>query len=264
VAGPDRISSMLKKGSNDMTSWDFPASDPVDLQVRVPAGDIAVRAADTQTATVTLEPNRPGGRAERYLDATRVEFDQGTLSVIAPDGFWPGRGGSLDVTIEVPTGSSCLVQTASAGVRCTGELSALDVHTASGDVTAGCVSGVARVSTASGYVHVSDAAEADLESASGDVTIGQVTGPARVKTSSGDVHIAAASGPRTEAKSASGDIRVAVPPGIGVYLDLSTLSGTARSELERADESGGADMTLSCRTLSGDVVVTRAAQPVTR
>jgi hypothetical protein len=42
------------------------------------------------------------------------------------------------------------------------------------------------------------------------------------------------------------------------------LSGTAESELEPAEETGGADMTLTCRTLSGDVQVTRAAQPATR
>jgi hypothetical protein len=246
-----------------MTSWEFPTSDPVDLQVRVPAGDVTVRAAATQTATVTLESNRPGGKAERFLDATRVEFDQGALSIIAPDRF-EGRGGSLDVTVEVPAGSSCLVHTASADVRCTGELSALDVHTASGDVSAERVNGVARVSTASGDVYVGGAAGADLESASGDVSIGQASGPVTVSTASGDVRIAGASGTRTEARSTSGDISVAVPRGIGVYLDLSTLSGTAESELEPAEETGGADMTLTCRTLSGDVQVTRAAQPASR
>jgi Putative adhesin len=247
-----------------MTSWEFPASDPVDLQVRIPAGDVTVRATGTQTAAVTLEPGRPGGKAERFLEATRVEFDQGALSVIAPERFGPGHGGSLDVTVEVPTGSSCLVHTASADVRCTGELSALDVRTASGDVSAERVTGVARVSTASGDVYVGEAAEADLESASGDVGLGQVSGPVRASTASGDVRIDAASGSRTEAKSTSGDIRVAVPPGIGVYLDVSTLSGTARSDLQPAEESGGSDMTLSCRTLSGDVLVTRAAQPAAR
>jgi Putative adhesin len=249
-----------------MTSWEFPATDPVDLRVRIPAGCVTVRAAAAQTATVTLETDRPGGGAERFLDATRVEFDQGALSVIVPERSWIGigRGRSLDVTVEVPTGSSCLAHTASADVRCTGELSALDVHTASGDVSAELVSGVARAATVSGDVYVAQAVEADLQSTSGDVNIGQVTGPARVSTVSGDVRIDAASGSRTEAKSTSGDIRVAVPPGIGVYLDLSTLSGTASSELEPADESGGADMTLNCRTLSGDVQVTRAIQPAAR
>src|ERR1700685_192453 len=75
-----------------MTSWEFPASDPVDLRVRIPAGRVTVRAPATQTATVTLETGRLGGRAERFLDDTQVEFDQGALSVIAPDRFGIGRG----------------------------------------------------------------------------------------------------------------------------------------------------------------------------
>ena len=37
-----------------MTSWEFPASDPVDVRVRIPAGCVTVRAAATHTATVTL------------------------------------------------------------------------------------------------------------------------------------------------------------------------------------------------------------------
>jgi DUF4097 and DUF4098 domain-containing protein YvlB len=246
-----------------MTSWDFPTSGPIDLQIRVPAGDVTVHAVATQAATVTLETGRRA-RDERYLDETRVEFDHGALSILAPDRPGFGRGGSLHVTVEVPAGSSCLVHTASADVDCTGTFSALDVHSASGDVTAERVSGMARLTTASGDVYVGETAEADLESASGDVSIGAVTGPASAKTASGDVRIDAASGSRVEAKSTSGDIRVAVAPGIGVYLDLSTLSGAASSELDPADHSGSADMTLTCRTLSGDVLVTRAAQPATR
>jgi DUF4097 and DUF4098 domain-containing protein YvlB len=250
--------STFKKGSKEMTSWEFPATDPIDLQIRVPAGDVTVRAAATQTARVTLSG------AERTLDATRVEFENGVLSVIAPDRPRLGRTADVDVTVEMPEGSSCVAHTASADVRCTGELSSLDVHTASGDVSAERVSGLARATTASGDVHVGEAGEVDADSASGDVTIGQVSGPVQVSTASGDVRIDAASGSRAEAKSASGDINIAVTPGIGVYLDLSTMSGTVSSELDPAEETGGADMTLSCRTLSGDVQVTRAAQPATR
>ena len=70
---------------------------------------------------------------------------------------------------------------------------------------------------------------------------------------------AVTSGRRAEIKAASGDISVGVAPGIGVYLDLSSLSGTVSSELEPGEETEGADMTLSCRTISGDVQVSRAA-----
>jgi len=236
-----------------MPTWEFPGHDPVDLRVRIPAGDIAVSAAATQATTVALDGS------DRTLAATRVQFEDGTLSIIVPDQSGLFSDGSVDVVVELPEGSSCRVHTASADVRCTGELAALDVHTASGDVSAERVSGHARVDTASGDVSLGTAAEAEVESASGDVRIGQVSGGVAVRTASGDVQIEAASGPRTDVNAASGDISVGVAPGIGVYLELSSLSGTVSSELEPGEESGGTDMTLQCRTISGDVRVSRAA-----
>jgi Putative adhesin len=241
-----------------MTSWEFPAQDPVDLQIRVHSGGVRVQAVPTQTATVTLEGS------QRLLAATRVEFDRGALSVVEPDRLGLGGFGSLNVTVEVPERSSCLVHSASADVSCTGELSALDAHTASGELSAERVSGLAQVVTASGDVQVGAAAEARVETASGDVRIDQADGAVTVRTASGDVWIGQTSGRRAEVKSASGDISVAVAPGIGVYLDLSSLSGTVSSELEPAEESGGAEMTVQCRTISGDVQVLRAAQPAAR
>ena len=104
------------------------------------------------------------------------------------------------------------------------------------------------------------AGEVDATTASGELTIGRADGDVAVRTASGDVEITAASGKRVDIKATSGDISVAVAPGIGVYLDLSTLSGTVSSELEPSGESGSADMTLQCRTISGDVQVRRAAR----
>jgi DUF4097 and DUF4098 domain-containing protein YvlB len=238
-----------------MPSWEFPAPDPVDLQVRVPAGDITVSATATQTATVTLDAD------DRTLAVTRVEFDGGRLSIIVPDQQGLRRHGSVDAAVQLPEGSSCRMHTASADVRCTGELGDLEVHTASGDVSAERVSGTARLDTASGDVFVGVAAGVTAETASGDVGIGQVSGDVAVRTASGDVQIETAAGRRAEVKAASGDISVGVAPGIGVYLDLSSLSGSVSSELEPGEETegaGGAEMTLSCRTISGDVRVGRA------
>jgi hypothetical protein len=224
-----------------MSTWEFPASDPVDLQVRVLEGDITVSAVATQAATVTID-----GDDEEFLPGTRVEFDDGKLSVVGGGPFGLGRG-SHSIRAELPEGSSCLVDITSGDVRCTGRLGALDVHTISGDVRAEHVSGLARVDTASG-----------------EVSIGRADGDLSVRTASGDVRVAAASGAEADVKSASGDIRVAVAPGTGVYLDLSSMSGTVSSELEPAEDSGAAGLTLNCRSISGDVVVSRAAEPVTR
>jgi DUF4097 and DUF4098 domain-containing protein YvlB len=93
------------------------------------------------------------------------------------------------------------------------------------------------------------------------VSAARVDGEISVRTASGDVQIGAASGRRTDIKASSGDISVAVTPGIGIAFDVSTLSGTLSSELEPADEADTADMTLTCRTISGDVQISRAVQP---
>jgi Putative adhesin len=243
-----------------MTTWEFPTSDPVDLQVRIPAGDVTVTAVPAQVATVRLEPSGRASKGERLLAAMRVEFDQGTLSVIAPERSGLLGSGSIDAVVELPEGSSCLVHTASADVSCTGDLSAVDLTTASGDVSVERVSGLARIVTASGDVNLGAAAEVEASTASGDLTIERADGDVSARTASGDVEIAAASGKRVDIKATSGDISVAVAPGIGVYLDLSTLSGTVSSELEPSGESGSADMTLQGRTISGDVQVRRAAR----
>jgi hypothetical protein len=257
-----------------MTSWEFPADAPIDLYVRIPAGSITVTARDTQTATVTLVPDHGGSRGERVLGETRVEFENGTLSIIAPQ----GRSTSLTATVDLPDGSSCNVKTASADTRCSGQFATVEIDSASGDVEAERVSGAAKVRTASGDVRITDTGsarvdtgsgdvwlgasegDAQVQSASGDVYVGRAGGDAAVRTASGDVRIAAALGSSTEINSASGDISVAVATGIGVYLDLSSLSGDVSSDLEPGDESGGTDMTLRCRTISGDIEVNRAGQ----
>jgi DUF4097 and DUF4098 domain-containing protein YvlB len=233
-----------------MPSWEFPAENPVSLQLRLTDGTIEVSARQTAVATVILDGD--------HEDGTRVEFQQGTLWVIAPN------HASLTASVALPEGSSCTVHTASADVRCSGHLGALDIHTASGDVSAKRVTGVADIVTASGDVRIAEAAEIRAKTASGDISLGQTTGPVSVHTASGDVRIAQASGSRTEATATSGDITVAVPAGAGVYLDLWTLSGTVRSELDPAEETGAADITLTCRSISGDVRLSRAGLPAPR
>jgi hypothetical protein len=243
-----------------MSSWEFPTDEAVDLHVRIVSGSVTVTAAATRTATVTLTGNRLG--AGDQSDA-RVEFDQGTLSVRGPEGHLLSRHGSVDARVDLPEGSSCLVDTVSADVRCAGDLAAVDIRTVSGDIDAERVSGLARVHSASGDVDLGAAGTAKAQTTSGDVAIGQV-GDVSVRTASGDVRIDTATGREVDVKSSSGDIGVGVPPGMGVYLDLSSVSGTVTSELDPAEDAGGPEMTLECRTISGDVTVGRAARPAGR
>jgi hypothetical protein len=68
--------------------------------------------------------------------------------------------------------------------------------------------------------------------------------------------------------SASGDVEVGVRRGARAYLDCSTVSGDARSDLEPMDdepedgaaEDGGPFVEIRARTMSGDIRITRAQE----
>lgn len=261
-----------------MTTWEFPASDPIILEATLPSGGITVIAEPVTTATVSLTPSRSGKRSEELIASTTVEFDAGRLTVTVPDRLRLLSSTSLDLTVHLPSGSSCQLKTASADIRCTGEIGSLDARTASGDVTADQVTGSASVNTASGDVQLDDAAatvqvntasgdteigragdEVTVNSASGDLRIRRAEGSAKARSASGDVRIDSISAGRGEINTVSGDITIAVPAGIGVYLDLSALSGDVRSDLEPAGSDGDASLSLKCRSVSGDVRVTRAS-----
>jgi len=48
------------------------------------------------------------------------------------------------------------------------------------------------------------------------------------------------------------------PAGVGVYLDLSSMTGDVRSDLAAAEVSNSAELTVSCRSISGDIRVSTA------
>jgi hypothetical protein len=244
-----------------MAFWEFPTDGPIELEIRLPAGSVTIAAEPTQIATVTAAPKRPGGsRDSETVEGVRVDFEKGRLSVVVPERLRLRGGGALDLEVRVPTGSACALVTASADGRCTGELASLTSRSASGDLSVDVISGPAVVRTASGDVRVRETAGLlRVHSASGDVAADRVGGDADVQTASGDVRIGAIGAGRGEITTVSGDIWVGVPAGIGVYLDLSAISGDVRSELEPSGADGDADLTLVCRSVTGDVLVTRAA-----
>ena len=81
------------------------------------------------------------------------------------------------------------------------------------------------------------------------------------RTASGDVRLDGIASGLVELNSATGDIRVSVVPGIGVYLDLSSLSGSVRSYLDEVNNpDGDADtaVEIRARTMSGDIRIMKA------
>jgi uncharacterized sodium:solute symporter family permease YidK len=140
------------------------------------------------------------------------------------------------------------------------EVFGADVTTASGGVRIGDVTGNVAVRTASGDVRVGEVEGAlTARTASGDVATGVIAGATTVRTVSGDIVIGGAGGDEASIQSTSGDVFVAVPPGRGVHLDVATVSGALSSDLATDDGSGGVDLDLRARTVSGDVRLRRGA-----
>jgi Putative adhesin len=260
-----------------MTHWEYPGSDPIDVFVDLAAGQVALTAEPTDLTTVELSASWTG-RGERLIPDVRVSFEDGRLEVIGPRraGLWRGHTG-LNLAITLPAGSRCMLRTASADVSCTGDLADLDVHTASGDVLAGPVTGTVEAITSSGDVRLEEAGagasvrtaggdvrlawaggDVTVRTASGDVNIGSAAASVTVQTASGDVRLGGVAAGRTDVATASGDVTVGVAPSIGVFLDLASVSGSTRSQLDEAEASDDVPLEVVCRTVSGDIRVIRA------
>jgi len=262
-----------------MAHWEFPGSEPIDALIDLAAGRVALTAQPTDVTTVEITASWPG-RSERLPSDVQVSFDGGRLEITGPrrSGLWRGHTG-LDLTVTLPAGSRCMVRGASADLTCTGELAELDAHTASGDITAAVITGHAEIQTASGDVRLEEAgAGADVRTAggdirlaragggvrvrtaSGDVNIGSAASSAAVVTSSGDVRLASVSAGRTDVQTVSGDIVVGVAEGVGVYLDLASVTGSTTSQLEETTASDDVPLEVVCRAVSGDIRIARASR----
>lgn len=264
-----------------MTKWDFPCSDPIDIAIdNWTSGSIVLAGEPTDTVVVEVLPSHRS-RAD-LLDQVEVEFYDGQLSIRGPRDISSWRRYELDLTIKAPAGSSCGAKTVSADLSCVGTLSGLSLSTASGDLSASIVTGDVTAKTASGDLLLDRvggdltvqtasgdvrATEVDgavrINSASGDVTLGYCAGSVTTKTASGDVQLGAVSSGVIELNSATGDVEVAVVPGTGVYLSLSSLTGSMRSDLDEVDSAAAAGpagpaVEIRARTLSGDIHVIRA------
>ncbi|MEU8222210.1 DUF4097 family beta strand repeat-containing protein [Kribbella sp. NPDC048915] len=187
------------------------------------------------------------------------------------------KTGSGDITAAVPLGAARLA-TGSGDVRLNRVERELGINTGSGDVKVEQAGGAVRASTGSGSIDIDEAADAlGLSTGSGDVTIGDAAGPTSVKVGSGDItierirdHSIATSGsgdvkvevadaPSVQAETARGDVQIGVPDGLPTYLDLKTVTGRIRCDLQPGEKpaEGQRSLTLRARTVSGDITVVK-------
>ena len=118
----------------------------------------------------------------------------------------------------------------------------MKLQTAAGDLSVGPVGG-----------------KAEIKTAAGDVSLEEVGAALSVHSVSGDVRVGSVSEGKVELKSVSGDLLVGVRRGSRVWMDVKTVTGDARSELDSGDDDGeGPLVELKATAMSGDIKIVRA------
>lgn len=258
----------------------FPTTEPIEVDIDNPAGDVVVSATTTGETRVELTPLRGDGATREAVERAGVHFADGRLR-ISCNQEQHGRTRRIRVSVTVPSGSSLRTRTASADVQVRGRIDSLEAHTASGDlatedidgeaqirsasghVSLGTVTGDVRARTASGNLRVRFAGSLLAESASGDVTVHDLGGSADVKTASGDLRVGRASQGELVVLTASGDVWIGLADGTLAHLRANTLSGSLHNELpvQEAAPATGDVVRINARSLSGDIRIGRAEAP---
>ena len=248
---------------------EFRVGDRPRVEVRYTAGSLRVVTGEPGIVVVGVD----GGALDRFI----TEQVGDTVVVSTERGGWFLRS-SYDVALTVPPATELEVRVGSADVGVDGVVRAVRARLGSGDVRLAGVDEVADVKVASGDVSIGDvggrlevsAASGDLEVArvagtakagtvSGDIRLGRVMGRAEAHTASGDITIDTFEGPVLAARTVSGTVRVGIPAGRRVYLDVQTTAGSVRNEFDFvADQTARGESEVRVKTISGDVLIVPA------
>ncbi|WP_405682058.1 DUF4097 family beta strand repeat-containing protein [Streptomyces sp. NBC_00057] len=279
-----------------MPSFDTP--EPISATAHVAAGSIRFTAGDRLDTVVEVRPRDPKKDQDvRAADQTEVTYASGVLPVRTPkQRCLVGRTGTVDVTVELPTGSRIDMTGAWAQVLGEGRFGEVRVKTSSGNVrldTTGPlqltashgsiavdrVEGMAEITTSSGSLRVGLVdGPAVLKNSHGTTTVGAATGDLRVNGANGDIEIRRAEDSVTattahgtlhvgevacctvQLETSYGAIEVGVREGTAAWLDVSSGSGQVRNTLTASETPEKTEDTVKvrARTRHGNIDVLRA------
>jgi len=216
-----------------MPTFQTPA--PISAVLHIPAGRIQFIAADRTDTTVEVRPANPAkGRDVKAAEQATVEYADGVLHIAAaePKNQYLGPSGSLEVTVQLPTGSRVQATTASCELRGVGRL---------GEVT---------FTGAYKQIKIDEAASVRLTAVDGDVQVGRLTGPAQITTARGSIRITEAARGTVELRTGMGEITVGAAAGASAVLSADTGHGRIDNALKN---DGTAALEIHATTGHGDI-----------
>ncbi|RAG81151.1 hypothetical protein DN069_34350 [Streptacidiphilus pinicola] len=213
----------------------FAATAPVTAVLNIAAGRIQVIAADRTDTTVDVRPANPAkSRDVKAAEQTTVAFADGTLRIggAEPRNQYFGPTGSVEITLQVPTGSHLDARTASCELRGVGRL---------GDIT---------FEGAYQHIKIDEAANVRLTAVDGDVEIGRLGGPAQITTARGAITVEEATHGAVVLATQMGDITVGATPGASASLDAGTGHGRVSNALKN---NGTIELDIRATTGHGNI-----------
>jgi hypothetical protein len=280
-----------------MPTYNTPS--PVDLAINLPVGGIEVFASDRVDTVVTVTATNPAKAVDRRAaEETKVDFDGQRITITGPRPriSWIGPTESVDVRVELPTGSRLTAEIGSGGVRTGGHLGATRIKSSTGpvevdgagDLWLRASHGNATVETAEGGIEITAdhgqirvgkvTGDAILKASHGSIRVGESGGDLDAKLSYGDLEISKAlasvaantaygsiqlnevSSGSIHVESGYGQVTIGVRPGIPAWLDLSSKAGHVRNELDgdHAPDPSEQTVAVRARTQYGDINIRRA------
>jgi hypothetical protein len=272
---------------------------PIDVAVNLQVGALDVVASDRSDAVVTVAPTNPDRAVDRRgAEETTVEFDGSRLTVKGPRPRLAilGPAESVDIRVELPTGSRLTAELSVGPVRTAGRLGAtrikcsmgavdldsvgdLWLRAGHGDIRIGTAAGAAEVTADHGQLRIGAVAgDASLKASHGSIGIDETAGDVQAKLSYGGLEIDRALGSVTartaygsialrevsrgsiQLESGFGQITLAVRPGVPAWLDLASKTGHVRNRLDSDRAPGGSEQAVAvrARTDFGDIEIHRA------
>ncbi len=275
----------------------YDVSEPIDVDIELGVGFVEVIASDRTDAVVGVSPSKPGRSGDVSLAREAVvSFEAGRLRISVPRRLnLFGQSDSVDVRVELPTGSRLAVQTAYGSVRARGALGDCRITAKYGNVSADTV-GDLVLDSPHGTIDIAEVTgRLDAASGHGNVRIGRIDGEAHIRGSHGTIEVGttvgdvevATSGPLTidralgdvTARSAHGairirevtggsirlengyaDVEVGVPAGVAAWIDAASAHGNVRNELTPDPDAATSQKSVELRLRANwaDVTIRRA------
>ena len=217
-----------------MRTFDTPA--PIATVLDIPAGRIRLIAADrADTAVEVLPADASKRRDVKVAEQTTVDYSDGVLRIeaAAARNQYFGPSGSVEVTVQLPTGSSIETKAASAELRAVGRLDDVNFE-------------------AYGAIKIDEAASVRLTTAAGDVTVGHLSGPAEITTQKGNIQVAEATSGKVVLCTQMGNVTVGAAAEVSASLDAGTQYGRIHNALKNT-EGATAGLNIDATTSYGDI-----------